>query len=181
MIVLGWIPSISQPHFWFRKDVWNSKNSISGISLGSGQLRRRRILAGKELSENAPIFMVKLASNTKSAGGDHHREEEESYPVMLASILLLEASRNTADRFAYMLGLYLHASGVKCRVREVLDGLGVTEGYHTLANSKEALSTRSTVWNRSLRIVAAPANVYGRTTIEYYQINGPLQRYHGLL
>ena len=47
---------------------------------------------------------------------------------MLASILLLKASRNTANRFARMLGLYLHASGVKRRVIEVLDGLGVTEG-----------------------------------------------------
>jgi hypothetical protein len=67
---------------------------------------------------------------------------------MLASILLLKASRNTANRFARMLGLNLHASKMKRRVIEVLDGLGVTEGYHTLANSK-ALSTRSTVWNRS--------------------------------
>jgi hypothetical protein len=125
--------------------------------------------------------MVELASNTRSAGGEYHREEEEGYLAMLASILLLKASRNTANRFARMLGLYLHASGVKRRVIEVLDGLGVTEGYHTLANSKEALSTRSTVWNRSLRIVAASANVYGRSTIEYYQTNGPPQRYHGLL
>jgi hypothetical protein len=88
--------------------------------------------------------MVELASNTK---GEYHREEEECYLAML--ILLLKSSRNTANHFARMLGLYFHASGVKRRVIEVLDGLGGTEGYHALADSKEALSTRSKVWNRS--------------------------------
>jgi len=132
---------------------------VQEIRVEFGELRQRHIFGQwsaeeakdisllKELSENAPIFrnfMVELASNTRSAGGEYHREEEEGYLAMLASILLLKASRNTANRFARMLGLYLHASGVKRRVIEVLDGLGVTEGYHTLAKSKEALSTRST-------------------------------------
>jgi hypothetical protein len=61
---------------------------------------------------------------------------------MLASILLIKASRNTANRLP---ALYHHVSGAKRRVVEVLDGLGMTEGYHTSANSKEALSTHSTV------------------------------------
>ena len=54
--------------------------------------------------------MIELASNTRSAGGEYHREEEEGYLAMLASILLLKAPQSTANRFARMLGLYLHAS-----------------------------------------------------------------------
>lgn len=74
--------------------------------------------------------MVELVSTTRSAGGEYHREEEEG--------LLPKASRNTANRFARMLGLYLHAYGVKRHcVIEVPDGLGVTEGYHTSPTPKK--------------------------------------------
>jgi hypothetical protein len=73
MIVFGWIPSISQPHFWFRKYVWNSENSVSGIHIfGQWSAEEAKDISllkvGKELSENAPIFrnfMVELASNTE--------------------------------------------------------------------------------------------------------------------
>jgi hypothetical protein len=118
---------------------WSAEEDVKNIDLSK---------AGKELSQNAPIFrnfMIELASNTRSGGGEYQREEEEGYLVMLASILLLKASRNTANRFARMLGLYLYGSGVKRRAIEVLDGLGVIEGYFALTDSKKALSTRSKV------------------------------------
>jgi hypothetical protein len=107
-------------------------------------------MAGKELSEHAPLFtnlMTELAFNTRSGGNQgYSRQEEEGYLVMLASILLLKSSRDTATRFARMLGLYLQGTGVKRRAIEVLDGLGVTECYRTLDDSKKALSTRSEVY-----------------------------------
>jgi hypothetical protein len=107
-------------------------------------------MAGKELSEHAPLFtnlMTELAFNTRSGGNQGYSlQEEEGYLVMLASILLLKSSRNTANRFARMLGLYLQGTGVKRRAIEVLDGLGVTECYRTLDDSKKALSTRSEVY-----------------------------------
>jgi hypothetical protein len=102
-------------------------------------------MVGKELSEHAPLFtnlMTELAFNTRSGGNQGYaRKEEEGYLVMLASILLLKSSRNTANRFARMLGLYLQGTGVKRRTIEVLDGLGVIECYRTLDGSKKALST----------------------------------------
>ena len=70
---------------------------VQEIRVEFGELRQRHIFGqwsaeeakdisllkvGKELSENAPIFrnfMVKLASNTRGAGGEYHREEEEGY------------------------------------------------------------------------------------------------------
>lgn len=73
-----------------------------------------------------------------------------------------------------MPGLYLDGSGVKRRVIKALDGLGVTEGYRALANSKTALSTRLTVCIGSLRMVAASANVYGNTGTLQYNIIRPV-------
>lgn len=106
-------------------------------------------MAGKELIERAPLFtdfMTKLALNTKSGGNQGYlRQEEEGYLVMVASILLLKCSRNNANRFARILGLYLQGTGVKRRAIEVLDGLGITECYRTLDNSKKELSIRSEV------------------------------------
>ncbi|KAJ5131136.1 uncharacterized protein N7515_007175 [Penicillium bovifimosum] len=95
-------------------------------------------MMGKELSEHAPLFtnlMTELACNTSAIMNGYVRKEEEGYLVMLASILLLKSSRNTANRFARMLGFYLQGSGVKRRTIEVPDGLGVTECYWTLRNT----------------------------------------------
>lgn len=109
--------------------------------------------ASKQLFEHAPMFktlMTELACNTTSTENRYERVEEEGYLVMLASILLLKASRNSSNRFARMLGLYLYGTGVKRRALEVLDGLGVTESYHALSRSKKALAVRSEVCQMSL-------------------------------
>jgi hypothetical protein len=61
---------------------WSAEEDVKNIDLSK---------AGKELSQNAPIFrnfMIELASNTRSGGGEYQREEEEGYLVMLASILI---------------------------------------------------------------------------------------------
>ncbi|KAJ5135174.1 uncharacterized protein N7515_004452 [Penicillium bovifimosum] len=87
-------------------------------------------MVAKELSERAPLFMnlmTELASNTIAKSNGFIRKEEESYLVMLASILLLKSSKDTANHFARMLGLYLQHMGADRRTIEVLDGLGVTE------------------------------------------------------
>ena len=137
---------------------------VQGIRAEFGELRQRSIfgqwnadedfkdmdmsMVGRELSEHAPLFtnLMELACNTRSGGNQgYSRKEEEGYLVMLASILMLKSSRNTANRFARMLGLYLQGTGVKRRAIEVLDGLGVTECYRTLDDSKQALSTHSEV------------------------------------
>jgi hypothetical protein len=102
--------------------------------------------AAKELSEHAPMFknlMTELACNMRSGGGEYERVEEEGYLVMLASILLLKASRNSTNRFARMLGLYLHGTGIKRRALEVLGGLGVTESHYVLTHKKKALPVRA--------------------------------------
>ncbi|KAJ5129433.1 uncharacterized protein N7515_005472 [Penicillium bovifimosum] len=77
---------------------------------------------------HSPTKLIpELVFNTRSGGSPGYaRKEEEGYLVMLASILLLKPSRNTASRFARMLELSLQGTGVKRRLIEVLDGLGVT-------------------------------------------------------
>lgn len=108
-------------------------------------------IAGSELSKQAPLFtniMTELAVNINSRdiqGQLYQRQEEEGYLVMLASILLLKSSRNTANRIPRMLGLYLQGTGLKRRAIEVLNGLGITECYRTMDNSKKKLVTRSEV------------------------------------
>lgn len=119
---------------------WNAEGSVQEMDSSS---------AGKEVSLYAPSFtnlMTSLAVNIRSGGNrGYSRKEEKGYVVMLASILLLKSSRNTANRFARMLGLYLQEMGLKGRAVEVLDGLGVTECVRALDDSKTAVNTRTEV------------------------------------
>ena len=99
-----------------------------------------------EIQTLAPIFtrlITELGQNKRSV--EYTRQENTGYVVMIASILLLKSSRNSANTFARMLGLYLQGSGVKRRAISVLHGLGIIEGYSALNHSKRAISIRSEV------------------------------------
>jgi hypothetical protein len=75
-----------------------------------------------ELQSKAPVFtylITELARNQRKVDNTHNRMETTGYTVMVASILLLKFSRNSANAFTRMLGLYLQGSGIKRRVMSV--------------------------------------------------------------
>ena len=71
-----------------------------------------------KLQSEAPLFtylITELAQNHCESDNSYKQQANTGYVVMIASILLLKFSRNSANSSVRMLGLYLQGSGIKRR------------------------------------------------------------------
>lgn len=89
----------------------------------------------------APVLTqlwLQLTAPVRERGGD--RDSYEGRFLMFCSLLLFTRAPRNSNLLARTIGIYLQSLGVKRRALEVLAGLGVTEGYRTIMNERNAIS-----------------------------------------
>jgi hypothetical protein len=93
-------------------------------------------LAFKIIESTAPTWtalLTQLMTNRRqewsSYNGSKNQQPNQQRMYLITAILCRCRARDTANFLAKTMGVYLHGSGVKQRVLEVLAGLGVCDGY----------------------------------------------------
>lgn len=92
--------------------------------------------------QNKAPQLWKLLVNIMTPPGNH-RDTPKVYQgsiVMICSILASAFAPRKSNNFPMLIGLYLHAMGVKRRVISFLAGLGINSAYQTIMDRRKELA-----------------------------------------
>ena len=97
----------------------------------------------KFIQQHGPLLFQFIKGISVLNREERSRDPYSGYTVIVAFIFLLGFAQNFINGFAYLLGLYLQALSVKCRVLFFLYGFGLINSYKTLNTKKLKLAEYS--------------------------------------
>jgi hypothetical protein len=117
-------------------------------------------LAFKVIESNAPTWtalLTTLMSNQRhdwsSYGALQARQPNQQRAYFITALLCRCRAQHTASFLAKSIGIYLHGSGVKRRVLELLAGLGICDSYKTVHQMTSNIAGNAKASALSLNIV----------------------------